>query len=266
MAKNSGWCSALKEREKISLGLREVFLVRRWTDTCERDSQTHTAAGQVRDIQNFQRIEEGKIFFWCTSNSKRYPVVHLVAGRGCPKTLAFIQSHESTFHFLYSSIDLFIHSSNLSIHSVSPAVKSLQSFSCNVLAKPLMTWQTLTRMWSRIFSFRYLLIHKSTPQKEDVGDQRGAKNGRTPMWWDVSFSWLSSPKVLLPGIKSTLDKQHPLAGQTNFSADVNKSLVCLFNFTDVMIFPTLQKLPSSFSLISNSFLFWTFRRVPLKKL
>merc|ERR1712156_1097515 len=31
--------------------------------------------------------------------------------------------------------------------------------------------------------------------------------------------------VLLPGIKSTLDKQHPLAGQTNFSADVNTSLV-----------------------------------------
>ena len=62
-SKNSGWCSALKEREKISLGLGEVFLVRQWTDTCERDSQTHTAVGQVRDIQDFQRIEDGKIFF-----------------------------------------------------------------------------------------------------------------------------------------------------------------------------------------------------------
>ena len=160
-SKNSDWCSALKEREKISLGLGEVFLVRRWTDTCERDSQTHTAVGQVRDIQDFQWIEEGKTkkksnalatqkgtlwfallvaapFFWL-GTSQNLAVI----------TLESVQltnsSHSSLFLFLYSSIHSFIHSSNssnssnVSTLSACPAVKSLQSFSCYVLAKPMMT-------------------------------------------------------------------------------------------------------------------------------
>ena len=123
-------------------------------------------------------------------------------------------------------------------------------------------------MWSRIFSYRYLLIHKSTPQRKMSVIKGERKMVETPMWWDVSFSWLSSPKVLLPGIKSTLDKQHPLAGQTNFSADVNTSLVCLFlNLTDVMNFSNSAKTPLFLfsDLLSSKSLFWAFRRVPVKK-
>ena len=206
MAKNSGWGSALKEREK-SLSASEKCSLSGAGQTLARETVKPTLPrGKYVIFRIFKESRRVKSFVDALATQKGTLWFTLLVAApffiigDVPKPLQSLQSfesvqfinlsHSSTFLLIYSSIHSFIHSSNssnssnVSIHSVSPAVKSLQSFSSNVLAKPLMTCdsQNFDQNVEQNFFLQISSDSQVHSTKEDVGDQRGAKNGRTPMW------------------------------------------------------------------------------------
>ena len=119
-------------------------------------------------------------------------------------------------------------------------VQKIMEFDLSGLVDHLLPGTSLTRdvpdlLW-HLWHNRLVLIQN----RGDVCHKGREKNGRSDynlisnsvlsvfeMFWHQNIMF---PKVLLPGIKSTLDKLHPLAGQINYSATGNTSLVFLFKF------------------------------------